>query len=138
MKKYHPSHDLESRDSSHYDYVCKKCDTADTPGGPGKLAYPCSAEYSDATRVDKINAASGKILELDAQKTVGVMAVGIKRHEYKLPLANWLRDEINEVLARYDIPSDVYERDVLIDALCVITIDKIESTLAELKGQDDE
>jgi len=68
----------------------------------------------------------------------GVMAVGIKRHEYKLPLANWLRDEINEVLARYDIPSDVYERDVLIDALCVITIDKIESTLAELKGQDDE
>ena len=71
----------------------------------------------------------------DAQKTVGVMAVGIKRHEYKLPLANWLRDEINEVLARYDIPSDVYERDVLIDALCVITIDKIESTLAELKGE---
>ena len=63
MKKYHPSHDLETRDSSHYDYVCKKCDTADTPGGPGKLAYPCSAEYSDATRVDKIKTASGKILE---------------------------------------------------------------------------
>ena len=69
----------------------------------------------------------------------------IKRHEYKLPLANWLRDEINEMLARYDIPSDVYERDVRIDALCVIAIDKIERTLAELltersdeKGQGDE
>ena len=54
----------------------------------------------------------------------------IKRHEYKLPLANWLRDEINEMLARYDIPSDVYERDVCIDALCVIAVDKIDHTLA--------
>lgn len=29
----HQSHDLEWRDSSHYDYVCRKCDTADTPCG---------------------------------------------------------------------------------------------------------
>lgn len=31
--KPHPSHDLEWRDSSHYDFVCKKCNTADTPMG---------------------------------------------------------------------------------------------------------
>lgn len=63
MSQYHPSHDLEWRDSSHYEYVCKKCDTADMPGGPGKLAEPCSAEDPEAIRVAKINAASGKILE---------------------------------------------------------------------------
>lgn len=44
MKQCHPSHDLEWRDSSHYDYVCKKCDTADTPSGWGKLADPCPAD----------------------------------------------------------------------------------------------
>jgi len=49
----------------------------------------------------------------------------LKRHEWKLPMANWLRDQINEVLSRYDIPSDVYEQDVQIDALCVIAVDKI-------------
>ncbi len=43
MSQAHPSHDLEWRDSSHYDYVCKKCDTADTPSGWGKLADPCPA-----------------------------------------------------------------------------------------------
>ena len=62
------------------------------------------------------------------------MTEEINRNEYKLPLANWLRDEINEVLARYDVPSDVYERDVCIDALCVIAVDKMERSLAELKG----
>ena len=59
----------------------------------------------------------------------------IKRHEYKLPLANWLRDEINEVLSRYDVPSDIYDQDVRIDALCVIAVDKIEKALAELEGE---
>jgi len=39
--KAHPSHDLEWRDSSHYDFVCKNCDTADTPSGWGKLIKPC-------------------------------------------------------------------------------------------------
>ncbi len=50
----HPSHDLEWRDSSHYDYVCRKCDTADTPSGWGKLAEPCSAdkkEYDDTVEI---------------------------------------------------------------------------------------
>ena len=46
MSGAHPSHDLEWRDSSHYDYVCKKCDTADTPSGWGKLADPCPADKS--------------------------------------------------------------------------------------------
>ena len=73
-----------------------------------------------------------------AQKTVGVIAVEIKRHEYKLILANWLRDQINEVLARYDVPSDVYERDVRIDALCVVAVDKIEAELTKAKGGKDE
>lgn len=39
--KPHPSHDLEWRDSSHYEFVCKKCNTADTPSGWGKLVEPC-------------------------------------------------------------------------------------------------
>ena len=43
----HPSHDLEWRDSSHYEYVCCKCDTADTTSGWGKLAEPCSADEKD-------------------------------------------------------------------------------------------
>lgn len=43
MNGYHPSHELEWRDSSHYDYVCVKCNVADTTGGPGRLAEPCSA-----------------------------------------------------------------------------------------------
>jgi hypothetical protein len=47
MKKYHASHDLEWRDSSHYEFVCKNCDTADTASGPGKLAEPCSAEEKE-------------------------------------------------------------------------------------------
>jgi len=51
----------------------------------------------------------------------------VKRNEWKLPLANWLRDEINETLARYDVISDMYEQDVQIDALCVIAADKAES-----------
>lgn len=37
----HPSHDLEWRDSSHYEFVCRKCNTADTPSGWGKLLQPC-------------------------------------------------------------------------------------------------
>jgi DNA/RNA-binding domain of Phe-tRNA-synthetase-like protein len=57
------------------------------------------------------------------------MSNGVNRHEHKLPLANWLRDQINEVLARYDIPSDVYDSDVLIDALCVSAVDKISTDI---------
>lgn len=40
----HPSHDLEWRDSSHYEYVCTKCNTADTTSGWGKLKEPCPSE----------------------------------------------------------------------------------------------
>jgi hypothetical protein len=36
-----------------------------------------------------------------------------------------MRDVVNEALARYDVPSDVYDRDVLIDAACVCAADKI-------------
>jgi hypothetical protein len=36
-----------------------------------------------------------------------------------------MRDIVNEALARYDVPSDVYEQDVLIDAACVCAADKI-------------
>jgi hypothetical protein len=54
-----------------------------------------------------------------------------KRHEYKLPLANWLRDQVNDVLARYDIHPDAYERDVMIDAMCVVAVDKIEAALTQ-------
>jgi hypothetical protein len=43
----HPSHDLEWRDSSHYEYVCRKCDTADTTSGWGKLVEPCSADKKE-------------------------------------------------------------------------------------------
>ena len=39
--KPHPSHDLEWRDSSHYEYVCRKCNIADTPSGWGELVEPC-------------------------------------------------------------------------------------------------
>jgi len=55
---------------------------------------------------------------------------GVKRHEWKLPAANWLRNEINQTLSRYDVHSDAYERDTLIDALCVIAVDKILVDLA--------
>ena len=39
-------------------------------------------------------------------------------------LANLIRDEMNETLASYDVPSSVYEQDVLIDASCVCLADK--------------
>ena len=39
--KPHSTHDLEWRDSSHYEYMCKKCNVADTPSGWGKLIEPC-------------------------------------------------------------------------------------------------
>jgi hypothetical protein len=51
--KPHPTHDLEWRDSSHYDYVCRKCDTADTPSGWGKLIEPCIAD--ETTREETEN-----------------------------------------------------------------------------------
>lgn len=53
----------------------------------------------------------------------------VKRNEHMLPIANWLREQINEVLARYDIPSDVYDYDILIDALCVCAVDKSQAAL---------
>jgi len=40
-QKPHTTHDLEWRDSSHYEFVCKKCNVADTPSGWGKLIEPC-------------------------------------------------------------------------------------------------
>jgi CO dehydrogenase nickel-insertion accessory protein CooC1 len=41
--KPHHTHNLEWRDSSHYEYVCINCDTADSgSGGWGKLLQPCS------------------------------------------------------------------------------------------------
>lgn len=43
-KRPHPSHDLEYRDSSHYEFVCRKCDTADTTSGWGKLLKPCKGD----------------------------------------------------------------------------------------------
>lgn len=40
-------------------------------------------------------------------------------------IANLMRDVVNEALARYDVHSDVYESDVLIDAACVCLADKV-------------
>ena len=40
-----------------------------------------------------------------------------------LAIANMIRNEINEILARYDVHSDVFERDVRIDATCVMLAD---------------
>jgi predicted house-cleaning noncanonical NTP pyrophosphatase (MazG superfamily) len=56
----------------------------------------------------------------------------MKRHEWKLLLSNWLREEINEILTRYGVPSDVADADVLIDALCVVAVDKIEREVAAI------
>lgn len=53
MKQYHTSHDLEWRDSSHYEFVCTKCNTADTTGGPGKLAKPCPVEDCEEHKMIK-------------------------------------------------------------------------------------
>lgn len=41
MSKCHPTHDIEWHDSSHYEFVCKNCNTADNNNGWGKLADPC-------------------------------------------------------------------------------------------------
>jgi hypothetical protein len=63
----------------------------------------------------------------------------VKRNEHMLPIANWLREQINEVLARYDIPSDVYDYDILIDALCVCAVDKSQAAIrADLPPTDAE
>lgn len=59
------------------------------------------------------------------------MVIESKAHEHKLPLANWLRDKINDILARYDVDSDTYEQDIMIDALCVIAVDKIEAEITK-------
>lgn len=40
--KPHPTHQLESRASPHYDFICIKCNVADTPFGWGKLVEPCT------------------------------------------------------------------------------------------------
>lgn len=45
-------------------------------------------------------------------------------------IANAIRDEINEILARYDVHSDVYDRDVRIDAACVMLADRVLSRIA--------
>lgn len=37
----HQSHELEWSNSSHYEYVCKICNVADTTSGWGELVYPC-------------------------------------------------------------------------------------------------
>ena len=61
----------------------------------------------------------------------------VERNEHMLPIANWLREQINEVLARYDIPSDVYDYDILIDALCVCAVDKSQAAIrADLPPTD--
>lgn len=62
------------------------------------------------------------------------MTDDLKRHEWKLPMANWLRDQINEILSRYDVPSDVYDADVQIDALCICAVDKIAADLRNEPG----
>lgn len=41
MTKAHPMHDLEWRDSSHYEFVCKNRNKADSTAGWGALAEPC-------------------------------------------------------------------------------------------------
>lgn len=53
-----------------------------------------------------------------------------------LHIANLMRDVVNEALSRYDVPSDVYEQDVLIDAACVVTADKIVGLAAFRKAQE--
>jgi CO dehydrogenase nickel-insertion accessory protein CooC1 len=46
--KAHPSHNLEWRDSSHYEYVCLNCNTADSgTSGWGKLLQPCPTFVSE-------------------------------------------------------------------------------------------
>lgn len=63
----------------------------------------------------------------------------VKRHKHKLSTANWLRDEINEVLSRYDVDSDLYDKDASIDALCVVAVDKIETDrIKELEADLDD
>lgn len=42
-----------------------------------------------------------------------------------LRIANMIREEINEILARYDVHSDAYEPDILIDAACVHLADRV-------------
>jgi len=53
-------------------------------------------------------------------------------------LANEIRDAMNDILARYDVPSTVYEQDVDIDAACVCLADKAlaraEAAEAEVEG----
>jgi hypothetical protein len=56
------------------------------------------------------------------------------RYEWKMTVTNWLRDQINETLSRYDVHSDAYEKDVLIDALCVVAVDKIAALLDAPSG----
>jgi hypothetical protein len=45
--KPHQSHDLEWSDSSHYEFVCRNCNTADTTSGWGKLKEPCKKDLGE-------------------------------------------------------------------------------------------
>ena len=56
-----------------------------------------------------------------------------KRERTDLTIAGKIRDEINEILARYDIPSDVYDRDARIDAACVMLA---QAAIAALEPMD--
>lgn len=38
----HPTHDLEWRDSSYYEYMCRKCMKTDTTNSWGSLTTPCA------------------------------------------------------------------------------------------------
>ena len=44
--------------------------------------------------------------------------------QVSLAIANAIRDEINEILSKYDIPSEIYGQDVEIDATCVMLADR--------------
>jgi len=53
MSKPHPSHDLEWRDSSHYEFMCKNCNRVDITGaGWGKLVEPCPAIKNEKSSRD--------------------------------------------------------------------------------------
>ena len=92
--KPHPSHDLEWCDSSHYDFVCKNCDIADTPSGWSKLMEPC---VTDEKAMGVFSDTPQKQLERMAWyfSDVGIYTKANYCHEI-IEYINQLENKVNE------------------------------------------
>lgn len=98
----------------------------EVPGGfnpEEHIDVTCCAEPGDVWFEVTFPSNRGRLAHRAALEAV--MPEGDKRLWPNLDVANAIRGVVDEALARYDVPSDAYEQDILIDAACVRLADKL-------------